>query len=200
MVNRDAVEREPARRRHTVRVRLTLWYVAAMIIVLGAYVFVVYAFVSQNALQTLDQQLRRDFQWAAASVDVGPDGHVIPPAEPPLITGEEELPWVQVWTGDGRLLLFQSNEALRRQVPDSSMLMGLPEDDRGVLASLPVSDESAPMRILSRRLPIRDQSFILQVGRSEASTRQDLRELAIILLLGFPLAVAVAGLGGYVLA
>src|SRR3954468_4759322 len=111
MVNREGVAREAGRRRHTVRVRLTLWYVAAMIVVLGAYVFVVYAFVSQNALQTLDQQLRRDFQWAAASVDVGPDGRVIPPAEPPLITGEEELPWVQVWTGDGKLC---STRATRR--------------------------------------------------------------------------------------
>jgi heavy metal sensor kinase len=180
--------------------RLTLWYVGAMILVLGAYVFVVYTFVSRNNLQNLDQQLRRDFQWAAATVDVGADGHVIPPAEPPLTTGEEELPWVQVWTGDGKLLLFQSNEAQRRSVPDSSMLMGLPEDERGVFASFPVVDESAPMRILSRRLTIREQALILQLGRSEESMRQDLRELAVILLLGLPLAVAVAGIGGYVLA
>src|SRR3954465_12453927 len=200
MVNRDAVEREPGRRRHTVRVRLTLWYVAAMIIVLGAYVVVVYAVVSQNALQTLDQQLRRDFQWAAASVDVGPDGRVIPPAEPPLITGEEELPWVQVWTGDGKLLLYQSNEAQRRRVPASASLANLPEDDRGVTESLAIVDENPAMRVLSRRLSVRDQSFILQVGRSESGVQQDLRELAVILLLGFPIAVAIAGLGGYVLA
>jgi heavy metal sensor kinase len=56
------------------------------------------------------------------------------------------------------------------------------------------------MRILSRRLTIRDQSFILQVGRSETALRQYLGELAAILLLGLPLAVAIAGLGGYALA
>ena len=193
-------KREGGWRSHTVRVRLTLWYVAAMVLVLGAYISVVYAFVSRNDLQNLDQQLRRDFQWAAATVDVDSDGHVIPPAEPPLITGEEELPWVQVWTGDGRLLLYQSNEAQRRRVPDSSLLKGLPEDDRGVIQSFAVEDETAAMRILSRRLPIRDQAFILQVGRSESGLRRDLRELAIILLLGFPIAIAIAGLGGYVLA
>jgi heavy metal sensor kinase len=187
-------------RSHTVRVRLTLWYVAAMILVLGAYVFVVYAFVSRNSLQNLDQQLRRDSQWTAATVDVDADGQVIPPAEPTLTTGEEELPWVQLWTGDGRLLLFQSNEAQRRRVPDSSMLMGLPEDERGVFASFAVEDETAPMRVFSRRLRIREQAFILQVGRSEASMRQDLRVLAVILLLGLPIAVAIAGLGGYGLA
>jgi signal transduction histidine kinase len=171
-----------------------------MVLVLGAYISVVYAFVSRNNLQNLDQQLRRDFQWAAATVDVDPGGHVIPPAEPQLITGEEELPWVQVWTGDGRLLLFQSNEAQRRRVPDSSMVKGLPEDDRGVVQSFAVEDETAAMRVLSRRLPIRDQAFILQVGRSESGLRRDLQELAIILLLGFPIAIAIAGLGGYVLA
>jgi signal transduction histidine kinase len=118
-----------------------------------------------------------------------------------LITGDEELPWVQVWTGDGRLRLFQNAEAQRRRVPDSvRMLTGLPEDERGVFASFPVQDERAPMRVLSRRLRIRDQSFILQVGRSEASMRQDLRDLAVILLLGLPIAVAIAGLGGYALA
>ena len=199
-VHRDGGRRGGGWRSHTVRVHLTLWYVAAMVLVLGAYMAVVYAFVSRNNLQNLDQQLRRDFQWAAATVDVAPDGHVIPPAEPQLITGEEELPWVQVWTGDGRLLLFQSNEAQRRRVPDSSMVKGLPEDDRGVIQSFTVEDETAAMRVLSRRLPIRDQAFILQVGRSESSLRQDLGELAIILLLGFPIAVAIAGLGGYVLA
>jgi len=56
------------------------------------------------------------------------------------------------------------------------------------------------MRLLARRLSIRDQSFILQVGRSEMTMREDLRELAAILLLGLPIAVAIAGLGGYVLA
>ena len=171
-----------------------------MILVLGAYVFVVYTFVSRNAQQNLDQQLRRDFQWAAATVDVDTDGHVIPPMEPPLVTGEEELVWVQVWTGDGKLLLFQNAEALRRRVPDSAKLVGLPEDERGVVNSFPVQDESATMRVLTRRLQVRNQAFILQVGRSETGLNQDLRDLAVILLLGFPIAVAFAGVGGYLLA
>ena len=185
---------------HPVRVRLTLWYVAAMMLVLGVYIFVVFVFVNRSGIQALDQQLRSDFQWAAAVVDIGPDGHVIWPAEPLLITGEEELPWVQVWTGDGKLLLFTSSEAQRRSVPDSVTLVGIPEDDRGVAASLPIQDESAAMRILARRLSIRDQSFILQVGRSEAALRQAVGELAALMLFGFPIAVAVAGLGGYALA
>jgi signal transduction histidine kinase len=210
-VTRREAGRSRRRVKHTVRVRLTLWYVAAMMLVLGVYISLVFIFVSRNAVETLDQQLRRDFQWAAATVDVGPDGHVIWPAEPLLITGQEELPWVQVWTGEGRLLLFQSNEAQRRHVPDSLSLVagpvtrlpgatGVPEDDRGVVGSFPIEGESSAMRILARRSSIRDQSFILQVGRSEAGMKEGLRSLAVVMLFGFPIAIAVAGLGGYVLA
>jgi signal transduction histidine kinase len=56
------------------------------------------------------------------------------------------------------------------------------------------------MRILAKPLPIRDQSFILQVGRSEAGIQQGIRELAVVMLFGFPIAIALAGLGGYALA
>jgi heavy metal sensor kinase len=198
-VHRSA-KREGGWRSHTVRVRLTVWYVAAMTLVLAVYISVVYVFVSRNASQNLDQQLRRDFQWAAATVDIGPDGRVIWAAEPLLTTGDEELPWVQVWTGDGRLRLFMSNEALRRPVPGSIDVVDTPEDDRGVIESFPIGDETTMMRIFTRRLPIRDQPYILQVGRAETGMRQELRELGVILALGFPIAIAVAGLGGYALA
>jgi heavy metal sensor kinase len=63
------------------------------------------------------------------------------------------------------------------------------------------------MRILTqrhdfvlRRGALSDQRVIVQVGRSEEPLRARLRELALILLFGLPLAAAVAGLGGYVLA
>jgi heavy metal sensor kinase len=171
-----------------------------MVLVLCGYIAVVYAFVSRNAVQSLDQQLRRDFLVAAAVVDVTDDGQVIWPAEPPIISGEEELPWVQLWTGDGRLLMFQSSDAQRRRVPQAVSLLNIPEDDQGRTASFPIQDEAGTLRILARRLPIRDQSFILQVGRSEAAMRQELRDLAVMLVLGLPIAVGVAGLGGYALA
>jgi type VI protein secretion system component VasF len=47
-------------RSHSVRMRLTLWYVAAMAVVLGVYVFAVYSFVNQRLSDALDEQLRQD--------------------------------------------------------------------------------------------------------------------------------------------
>ena len=54
--------------------RLTLWYVGAMVVVLGVYVVAVYAFVSRSVSDSLDEQLRNDFFWVVASLYQTPDG------------------------------------------------------------------------------------------------------------------------------
>jgi heavy metal sensor kinase len=185
-------------RSHGVRIKLTLWYVAAMIVVLGVYVGVVFSVVSTNVSQSLDQQLRRDFQWASATVDRNPDG-TFTFTEPQVIIGEEELPWVQVWRPDASALLLQSGEAMRRQIA-SSQGLAAHADERGVIETVMLVTESAPMRVLTRRMMIRDEPVVIQVARSEAPMRQDLSDLLLILLLGLPIAVAIAGLGGYTLA
>ncbi len=41
-------------RSHSVRVRLTIWYLGAMVVVLAVYVGAVYVFVSRNASQALE--------------------------------------------------------------------------------------------------------------------------------------------------
>jgi len=56
------------------------------------------------------------------------------------------------------------------------------------------------MRILSRRGEIAGSPVVIQVGRSEQALRQQIRTVALILLLGLPVGVATAGLGGYMLA
>jgi uncharacterized integral membrane protein (TIGR00701 family) len=52
-------------RRRRLRLRLTSWYVAAMIVVLAAYVAGVFVFVSRSMSQALDSRLRADYAWAA---------------------------------------------------------------------------------------------------------------------------------------
>ena len=63
-------------RHRSVRVSLTLWYVGAMVVVLGIYAAAVFAFVSANVSKALDDRLRDDFQWAAEMALQGPDGTV----------------------------------------------------------------------------------------------------------------------------
>jgi len=170
-------------------VQLTLWYVAAMTLVLAVYAGAILAYVSRSASQLLNQQLRSDFQWATVMVEQTPEGSITWNGEEAI----EEHPWLQVWGPDGKLL-FRNDVALAQ--PDVGMdLPNLPDD-----AIVSVQTGGVPLRVLSRRGQIAGNPVVIQVGRSEEALRQQIRTVALILLLGLPLAVATAGLGGYALA
>src|SRR5688572_14353385 len=104
-------------RSHSVRVRLTVWYVGAMVVVLGVYAFAVYAFVSRSVSDALDAQLRNDHFWVVSSLYETADGDFTL-NEPEPLDPQERLPWVQVWSMDGSALLFRNAEAQRRPVPE----------------------------------------------------------------------------------
>ncbi|MBI2187050.1 MAG: HAMP domain-containing protein [Acidobacteria bacterium] len=178
-------------RSHNVRVRLTLWYVSAMLVVLAVYAAVVFTFVRRNASAALDTRIRSDFQWASAMVDETSEGGIAWSYDD--ITDEESF-WFQVWSPDGTLL-YQNIEA-RNSPLDGSRELALTADDAVVALDHPV----APVRVLTRRGRIGDTPVVIQVARSEAAMRAELRQLALILAFGLPLAVAIAGLGGYTLA
>ncbi|HLG57163.1 MAG TPA: HAMP domain-containing sensor histidine kinase [Vicinamibacterales bacterium] len=194
-------------RSHSVRVRLTLWYVAAMVVVLAVYAVAIYTFVSRSVSESLNQRLRADFFWAAATIDDSPGGVEMSVPQIDLLL-EEEAPWVQVWSADGSQLLLRNAEALRRPIPDSQKLAAEGGDQ---IVSFATS--GAPMRVLSRRsyvcpceedpvtlASIGKRPVTVQVARSEEAIQQQVGDLLLILVLGLPVAVSVAGLGGYVLA
>ncbi len=177
-------------RSHSVRVQLTLWYVGAMIVVLAVYAAAILAYVSRSASAALDQQLRADFQWAAAIVEQTPEGGITWNGED---TAEEVRPWLQVWSPDGELL-YRNDLAIEGAMPGRDLL-NLADD---TIVAIPTAD--VPLRVLSRRGQIASKPVVIQVGRSEGPMRQQLRDVVLILLLGLPLAVATAGLGGYTVA
>jgi heavy metal sensor kinase len=181
-------------RSHNVRVRLTLWYAAAMIVVIGVYASAVYTFVSRSVSASLDERLRADFYWVAATVDEGPDGMIMPIPSVDLLL-EEEQPWVQVWSANGADVLLINDEARRRPLPETRLLAQAGGD-----RVMNFMSASVPMRVLSRSSYIRSRLVIIQVARSEVPMRENLRDLAVVLVLGLPIAVAIAGLGGYSLA
>ena len=178
------------RRSHSLRLRLTLWYVAAMVVVLGVYAALVFAFVRRNASEALDSRLRGDFQWASAMVDRTPEGGITWYED----LSEEESPWLQVWSPNG-ILLYQNFEARRRPLAQARELARSTDD-----SLVTVDADVAPARVLTRRGRIGTQPVVIQVARSEFLMRQELRQLVLIFVLGLPVAVAVAGLGGYTLA
>src|SRR2546430_16831527 len=139
----------------------------------------------------LDARLRDDFDWASDMLAQRPDGSIRPYDE----TGEGDSPWLQVYSLDGELL-YDTPEARRNPVPASSKLAEK-ADERIVTVS---SVNPSPYRVMSGGARISGRPVVVQVARSESSIIQDQHQLLYLLLLGLPVAVAAAGIGGYVLA
>lgn len=192
-------------RSHSVRVRLTIWYVITMVVVLTVYAAAVLTIVRRTQSDALDLQLRRDYQWAASTIYQTPSGEFTWNEPEQIVAArtpeEQDLPWVQVWRTDGSELLFANSEARSLAIPASRQLA---IQANGQIATVPT--DSAPFRILSRRDSLVDETsmievdVVIQVARSESEMDQTLGQLQLILALGLPLAVLIAGLGGYALA
>ena len=185
------------KRPQSVRVRLTLAYVGAMIVVLAVYAVVVYVSVHRSMSKDLDDQLRGDFNW--------PSYMMSPEKVQQLARGEADFqedeasgegsPWLQVWSEDGKKLLGRTYEARRNLIPEATALAEVAD---GRIRRL--SDTVPPYRILTGKTRVGGVSLVIQVAKSEGPMRDYLHNLMLVLLLGLPLAVAVAGLGGYMMA
>lgn len=187
-------------RSHSLRVRLTIWYAGTMVIVLGVYVAIVYSFLRQDMIDALDEQLRRDYAWASATVDYTAEGG-FEWTDPEIVVGDD-APWVQVWSRDGSQLLVSSAEARRRPIPASQEL-ATRADERVV--ALPTDE--ATFRVLTgrgafqtRRGAAADVPYVVQVARPDSAMWARLGELSSLLAFGLPLAVAAAAIGGYLVA
>lgn len=199
-------------RSHSLRISLTLWNVAAMILVLAVYAGGVYLFVSRNASNSLDAEIRYDYQWAAAMADQLPDGSLKWFEEEG--TFGENSPWLQVWCGDPTgcgpratqgEVIFRTAKADRDPIPQTKELIGQ-ADNR--IVSIP--REPTTYRVLTTPTmlrffdgvgrPVDTRHVIIQVARSEMLMRREMSGLLFILLLWLPIGVLAAGIFGYTLA
>ena len=175
----------------SLRMRLTALHAAAMVLVVTLYAAAVFALEARNASRGLDNRLRSDFRWAADMAQTDRSGAL---SWFESDEWQEDSPWLNVLTEDGEPI-FRTALARRLPVPESAALARDP--DGGIVA---VPGGVAPFRILTSRALVGGQRVIIQVGRSEAPMRQALTELLLVLVLGLPLSVTAAGLGGYWLA
>jgi heavy metal sensor kinase len=176
-----------------VRGRLTLAYVAAMMVVLAVYAAGVFWFVSRSVSRALDSRIRSDFLWAAEMWEQRADG-TLAWFDAEDAAQDEDNPWLQVWSRSGDLL-FQTAVARRNRLPEGPDLAA-----RASGSIIAVDGIGLTFRVLSRAAVVGGQPVVIQVARSEAPMRRELRELTLFLVLGLPFGVAAAGLGGYALA
>ena len=174
----------------SVRLRLTAWYMTAMLAVLAVYSGCLLFALHRVNSRSLDDRLRSDFRWAAEMAEQRPDGTL---TWFETSANDEDLPWLQVWTPDGRLL-FKTAAVERLPIAESASLAFLADN------SIAIVRRRVPVRVLSGPSHVAGRPVVIQVARSEAPLRRSLQEMIVTLLVSLPLAVAAAGAGGYSLA
>jgi heavy metal sensor kinase len=162
-----------------------------MVVVLTVYATAVYVFVSRSASQVLDARLQSDFEWTREMLYSVPDGSI-----ESYYDREDTVssPWLQVWSLDGELL-FATRNAEQNPVPSAEELA---REANGRIVT--IESMVPPHRVLTGRSQVGVEPVVIQVAESEFPMREDLAELLFILMLGLPLGVAAAGMGGYFLA
>jgi len=181
-----------------VRTRLTLWYVAILAGVLLIYGGSTSAIVLVQLRSQVDHLAIEDLETVEGFLSFGPDGklglrndyHYHP------YTAETQQRFLEVRAEDGTLLY--KNEGLAERV-----LGGKPEPGEGVGSysrrSIRLTDGTRA-RLISRRHTIEGHPILIRVGFSEDPMWQRFWQLVIGLLVGLPLALGLAGFGGYFLA
>ena len=176
----------------SIRVRLTGWYAVVLSLMLVVYATATFVAVRHEFVEQLDEQLHDEFETAEGFLTRSADGRI-------------------VWSGD------------RRHDPDNDedrgsdvwSVSGEPIYRSGASAALPPVAMAATnaqrhyesivanghrWRTLTGTSLVGGHAVVLRVSRSEDRLRAQLWEILVVLVLGLPLVVALAGLGGYVLA
>jgi len=184
--------------RRSVRFRLALWYAAATAFVLFAFAWFVYEVIEHRLGADIDRQLRSDFEVVEAQVDLDAEEgaqwnvHGAHGDEPsPTISA-----WFEVWSDNGELLLRHvpfpntSNNNVSLPAPTASTLkFRTLKFARGLL-----------VRVMEGPGRVEGRSVLIRVFRDQMEIRRTLGEIIKVSALGFPLAVTLAAIGGYLIA
>jgi len=176
----------------SIRVRMTTWYVVAMCLMLIVYAAATFVAVRHEFVEQLDDQLHDDFETAEGYLAPGVDGRVAWKGERRHDPDEETDRGSDVWAMDGTQIYRSEASAALPAVAAA------PTTAAGRYESLVVGGHH--WRAFTGTTLPGGRAVVLRVSRSEDRLRQQLSEILVVLVLGLPLIVALAGVGGYVLA
>lgn len=183
-------------RPRNVRSRLTLWYVLVLAGLLALYAGVASLFLFLSLREDFDQNLLQDLETVEGMLTKEPNGGVSLHSTHPDAAEPRIGHFIEVWSPDGSLLYRSA--ALQDQT-----LGGPPGAGEGVHDPIPSTarlPNGTRVRLASGVYHVEDQRIVLRVAYSQEALWRELREFGEVLLLGFPIAVLLAGFGGYALA
>jgi len=176
-----------------VRARLTFWYVLALSVILVVYAATSVSLVFFNLRRNLDRQLEEDYEIVEDYINITADGKVKIDAQDDPYYYER---WFEIWSPQGKLL-YASRPFTGRSLPPVSSKEELKEGF--VFRSLKLPNQ-ARVRIMSGMINIEGNWLYIRLVHSEQRLWRELSDFLWLLLIALPIAILVAGLGGYFLA
>lgn len=178
--------------RASIRLRLTAWYAVVLTAMLIVYATATFVAVRHEFLERLDDQLHDDFETAEGLFTRTADGRVAWTGEQHHDADADEARIYQVWSSSG--------EQLHRSGAAASLPPVTPPSISTSYQYATVFADGDRWRTLTAPVTIGGQIAVFRVSRSEERVRRQLWEILVVLVLGLPLVVALAGVGGYALA
>jgi heavy metal sensor kinase len=176
----------------SIRVRLTGWYTVALCLMLVVYASATFMAVRHEFGEQFDEQLHDDFETAEGFLKPTPDGRIVWSGDRYHDPDNDEDRGSDVWSTNGEPIYRSGASA------------GLPPVALAAATAQPRYESMVVnghrWRTLAGTSLVGGRSVVLRVSRSEDRLRQQLWEVLIVLVLGLPLVVVLAGVGGYVLA
>jgi len=175
---------------------LTLWYVLVLAGLLALYAGVASLFLFLSLREDFDQNLLQDVETVEGMLTKEPNGGVSLHSSHPGAAEPRIGHFIEVWSPQGSLLYRSA--ALQDQT-----FGGPPSPDEGLHDPSPSTmrlPNGTRARLASSVYHIEDQRVVLRVAYSEEGLWRELGEFGEVLVLGFPIALLLAGVGGYGLA
>ena len=176
----------------SIRIRLTGWYAVVLFLMLVVYATATFIAVRHEFLEQLDDQLHDDFETAEGFLAPTRDGRVTWTGERHHDTNNDEDRGNDVWSVSG--------EPIYRSDATAALPPVAPGATSGQLRYTSIVADGHRWRTLAGTSLVGGRAVVLRVWRSEERLRGQLWEVLTVLVLGLPLVVALAGVGGYVLA
>jgi heavy metal sensor kinase len=176
----------------SIRVRLTAWYTVVLCLMMIVYATATFVAVRHEFLEQLDTQLHDDFETAEGFLALTPDRQIAWSGARHHDPDNDEDRGSDVWSAAGE------------QIYRSNASAALPPVAIAAATTAPgyesVTANGGRWRTLTGTALAGGRAVVLRVSRSEDRVRAQLWEILVVLVLGLPLVVALAGVGGYVLA
>jgi heavy metal sensor kinase len=183
-------------RPRNVRSRLTLWYVLVLAGLLALYAGVASLFLFLSLREDFDHNLLEDLETIEGMLAKEPNGGISLRSGHPDAAEPRVGHFIEVWSPEGSLLYRSA--ALQDQT-----LGGPPTADEGPHDAIPFTarlSNGTRVRLASGVYHVEDRRVVVRVAYSQEALWRELGEFGEVLLLGFPIAVLLAGFGGYALA